>query len=121
VVIKSNLVFPYLLTTSRHTPCLLVEPANKFHISIQIFFSEFNNLTSFINSHATAFCFNIGCDKGDSNKGSIGSSGLIRCAKIHNLGSDTSRTLNGPFWPLSVDLSICGDGSLRLKIKLKFH
>jgi len=60
----------------------------------------------------------MGCESGDSNNGSMGSSGLIKCARIHNFGSDTSKTLSGPFWAPS-DLSICGDGSLELQIKTK--
>jgi hypothetical protein len=35
-----------------------------------------------------------GCDSGDSSTGSIGSSGLIRCARMHIFGSDTSSTDN---------------------------
>lgn len=44
------------------------------------------------NSDATALCFMSGCDKGDSKSGSSGSIGLIRCAIMHTLGSDTSST-----------------------------
>jgi hypothetical protein len=49
-------------------------------------------LTSLRSSDATARCFISGCDNGDSRIGSIGSRGLIRWARMHIFGSDTSRT-----------------------------
>lgn len=51
--------------------------------------------TSFKSSAATDLCLSNGCDNGDSITGSIGSRGLIKCTKMHNFGSDTSRTLKG--------------------------
>lgn len=51
-------------------------------------------LTSLRSSDATARCFISGCDNGDSSIGSIGSRGLIRWARMHIFGSDTSRTDN---------------------------
>uniref|UniRef100_A0A8D8N1C2 (northern house mosquito) hypothetical protein n=1 Tax=Culex pipiens TaxID=7175 RepID=A0A8D8N1C2_CULPI len=58
--------------------------------------------TSFSSSDATARCLDRGCDNGDSSSGSIGSSGLIRWARMQIFGSDTSSTLSGPCWLASV-------------------
>lgn len=52
--------------------------------------------TSVKSSEAIARCLSNGWLKGDSTIGSIGSNGLIKCAKTHTFGSDTSKTLNGP-------------------------
>lgn len=51
--------------------------------------------TSVSSSDATERCFSRGWERGDSSTGSMGSKGLIKCTKMHNLGSDTSRTLKG--------------------------
>lgn len=64
-----------------------------------------NHLTSCNNSDAANRCFKIGWASGDSSIGSIGSIGDIKWAKMHNLGSDTSRTLR---WPCLVSESIGG-------------
>ncbi|KNC28890.1 hypothetical protein FF38_07370 [Lucilia cuprina] len=51
--------------------------------------------TSCKSSEATARCLSKGCAKGDSKTGSMGSRGLIKCTKMHILGSETSKTLKG--------------------------
>lgn len=54
--------------------------------------SEKIQFTSLSSSDATALCFMSGCDNGDSKCGSSGSNGLIKCARMHTLGSETSST-----------------------------
>uniref|UniRef100_A0A182QIF0 Uncharacterized protein n=1 Tax=Anopheles farauti TaxID=69004 RepID=A0A182QIF0_9DIPT len=64
--------------------------------------------TSLSSSDATARCFMSGCARGDSSSGSIGSSGLIRWARMQIFGSDTSSTLSGPICDWS---AVSGVGS----------
>lgn len=52
--------------------------------------------TSFSSSPAIERCLSSGWASGDSRIGSIGSSGLIRWARMQTLGSATSSTLSGP-------------------------
>lgn len=53
--------------------------------------SEFK-FTSFSSSVATARCLMSGCDNGDSRRGSSGSNGDIKWARMHIFGSEISRT-----------------------------
>jgi hypothetical protein len=62
------------------------------------------------NSEAIAFCLNNGCESGDSNIGSRGSKGVIKCAKMQTFGSETSRTDKEPFGFESDD----GAGSFKI-------
>lgn len=55
--------------------------------------------TSFSSSPAMLRCFSNGCASGDSRIGSMGSSGLIRWARMQTFGSATSTTLSGPVGP----------------------
>lgn len=59
--------------------------------------------TSINSSAATERCFSKGWLSGVSTIGSIGSNGLIKWAKIHIFGSDTSKTLNGPWFFTSTE------------------
>lgn len=76
--------------------------------------------TSLKSSDAIARCLSNGWLSGDSIIGSIGSNGLIKCAKIQIFGSDTSKTLNGPCALTSTESH--GGGSFRIKkFQIELH
>lgn len=113
--IDSNVGLKYdLYAMIRYVPFLSILTKSMPPIAV------FACCTSLKSSDAIARCLSNGWLSGDSIIGSIGSNGLIKCAKIQIFGSDTSKTLNGPCALTSTESH--GGGSFRIKsFEIELH